>query len=38
MNDHVDWFEVTEIRGSLYGGPNSTLRVTTKADCRLEES
>lgn len=33
---NVDWFEVTEIRGSLYGNPNPTLQVTMKIGFRLE--
>jgi flavin-binding protein dodecin len=34
---NVDWFEVTEIRGALQAGPNSTLQVTMKVGFRLEE-
>lgn len=33
---NVDWFEVTEIRGSLQVGPNPTLQVTMKVGFRLE--
>ena len=34
---NVDWFEVTEIRGSLQAGLNPTLQVTTKVGFRLDE-
>jgi flavin-binding protein dodecin len=34
---NVDWFEVTEIRGGLYAGPNPTLQVTMKVGFRLKE-
>ena len=33
---NVDWFEVTEIRGGLFSGPNPTLQVTMKIGFRLE--
>lgn len=33
---NVDWFEVTEIRGSLAAGLNPTLQVTMKVGFRLE--
>ena len=33
---NVDWFEVTEIRGSFQGGPNPTFQVTMKVGFRLE--
>lgn len=34
---NVDWFEVTEIRGTLQAGPNPTLQVTMKIGFRLDE-
>lgn len=34
---NVDWFEVTEIRGGLYAGPNPTLQVAMKVGFRLKE-
>ncbi len=33
---NVDWFEVTEIRGSLQADLNPTLQVTMKVGFRLE--
>jgi dodecin len=34
---HLDWFEVTDIRGSLQAGQNPTTQVTMKVGFRLEE-
>jgi flavin-binding protein dodecin len=34
---NVDWFEVTDIRGSLQAGLNPTLQVTMKVGFRLED-
>ena len=34
---HLDWFEVTDIRGSLQGGQNPSTQVTMKVGFRLEE-
>jgi flavin-binding protein dodecin len=33
---NVDWFEVTDIRGSLAAGQNPTIQVTMKIGFRLE--
>jgi flavin-binding protein dodecin len=33
---NVDWFEVTDIRGSLQAGQNPTLQVTMKVGFRLD--
>ena len=34
---HLDWFEVTDIRGSLQPGQNPATQVTVKVGFRLEE-
>lgn len=34
---HLDWFEVTSIRGSLDANSNPTLQVTLKVGFRLED-
>jgi flavin-binding protein dodecin len=34
---NLDWFEVTDIRGSLQAGQNPTTQVTMKVGFRLEE-
>ena len=34
---HLDWFEVTDIRGNLQAGSNPTIQVTMKVGFRLDE-
>jgi dodecin len=34
---HLDWFEVTEIRGQLEGGEVAHIQVTMKIGFRLED-
>ena len=34
---HLDWFEVTEIRGSISDGNIGTVQVTMKVGFRLED-
>lgn len=34
---HLDWFEVTSVRGSLNSGGSPTIQVTLKVGFRLED-